>query len=365
MNVFERRRLVVGLGAFVVLFLIALAFAIPKIEDSRTAKVEAQLASAGINGVSVDFSGRDGTLTGPAADKAAALAAVKDRYGIRSLTYHVQGGAASPPTTVARTTAPPSATTAKPAAAPSGLSARVTGTGVLLTGPVVDATEKASLAATAAAGFGTAHVQDQTTPGAAKRDAAGLKAFDQYRSLLGALGSRLQQGTLSLANDNLAMSGAGFTKEAAAALNQRLATAHADGVATSGTVQDPPAEDAAGLQTTLSNLVGRAGINFAPGSAVIDVPSRAVLDTAAQAIQAGPAVDIEINGYTDNVGSEVRNLALSRRRAQAVRLYLIGRGATAAHLTAKGLGSANPVADNSTAQGRRQNRRIEFTVMGV
>ena len=71
-----------------------------------------------------------------------------------------------------------------------------------------------------------------------------------------------------------------------------------------------------------------------------------------------------LNGYTDNVGGDAYNLELSNKRANAVREYLISQGVPAATLTAIGLGKANPVAPNNTAQGRQQNRRVEMLISG-
>lgn len=68
----------------------------------------------------------------------------------------------------------------------------------------------------------------------------------------------------------------------------------------------------------------------------------------------------EIAGYTDNVGDAAANQKLSERRANAVREYLVKQGVPAEALTAVGYGSENPIADNSTAEGRNKNRRIEF-----
>lgn len=71
-----------------------------------------------------------------------------------------------------------------------------------------------------------------------------------------------------------------------------------------------------------------------------------------------------LEGYTDSVGGDEYNLQLSRRRSEAVRDYLLSQGVVAANLTAEGLGRANPVASNSTAAGRQQNRRVEMLISG-
>lgn len=73
---------------------------------------------------------------------------------------------------------------------------------------------------------------------------------------------------------------------------------------------------------------------------------------------------VKITGHTDNVGKDDYNQQLSLRRAEAVRNYLIGIGSDASKLEAAGMGANNPIADNSTPEGRAQNRRVEVEVVG-
>jgi OOP family OmpA-OmpF porin len=72
---------------------------------------------------------------------------------------------------------------------------------------------------------------------------------------------------------------------------------------------------------------------------------------------------IVIEGYTCSVGPEQYNLSLSERRAIAIKAALVDQGIEESRLTAKGLGEADPVADNTTKDGRERNRRVEFQVM--
>jgi OOP family OmpA-OmpF porin len=69
-----------------------------------------------------------------------------------------------------------------------------------------------------------------------------------------------------------------------------------------------------------------------------------------------------VGGYSDNVGVAASNLALSKKRAEAVRAFLVKHGVPADSLTAQGFGDAHPIADNATASGRFANRRIDFAV---
>jgi len=72
---------------------------------------------------------------------------------------------------------------------------------------------------------------------------------------------------------------------------------------------------------------------------------------------------VAVEGYTCSVGPEQYNLSLSERRAIAIKTALVDQGIEASRLTAKGLGEADPVADNTTKDGRERNRRVEFQVM--
>jgi len=71
---------------------------------------------------------------------------------------------------------------------------------------------------------------------------------------------------------------------------------------------------------------------------------------------------VAIQGYTDSVGSEDYNQALSERRAESVKSYLTAQGIGATRLTASGKGRSDPVADNDSASGRQQNRRVEVVI---
>lgn len=81
-------------------------------------------------------------------------------------------------------------------------------------------------------------------------------------------------------------------------------------------------------------------------------------------VLAYPDLKLEIEGHTDAIGSDDYNQTLSEKRADGVRGYLISSGVVPDHVSAVGLGKSNPVADNSTAEGRKRNRRVEMVVSG-
>jgi outer membrane protein OmpA-like peptidoglycan-associated protein len=103
-------------------------------------------------------------------------------------------------------------------------------------------------------------------------------------------------------------------------------------------------------------------IKYATGSYEPDAAAKKVLDDLAETMEAYVDYRIEIDGFTDNVGSEQSNQELSRKRAQAVKDYLVAKGIDASRMVAKGFGEDPKFAigDNSTPEGRQQNRRVEI-----
>jgi outer membrane protein OmpA-like peptidoglycan-associated protein len=103
-------------------------------------------------------------------------------------------------------------------------------------------------------------------------------------------------------------------------------------------------------------------VDFEFNSTRLTTPAQATLDQVANALQSQPELQVEIQGHSDSIGSEAYNLNLSKRRAESVKAYLVSKGLVASSLTAQGYGKAKPIASNSTAEGRAQNRRVEFEV---
>jgi len=107
------------------------------------------------------------------------------------------------------------------------------------------------------------------------------------------------------------------------------------------------------------------GIYFELNKADLVPSAIAVLDEAARVLETCPSFKVEIHAYADNVGSEERNLILSRHRAHTVLLHLAGRGIALSRLLSRGFGENNPVSDNLTKEGRALNRRVEFNLMEI
>ena len=102
-------------------------------------------------------------------------------------------------------------------------------------------------------------------------------------------------------------------------------------------------------------------VNFETNSGTLTADSRATLDQVAASIKArGDIKSIEVIGHTDSMGAAAYNQQLSEKRAKAVADYLVGQGVSSGILSAKGMGESQPVADNRTAAGRAENRRVEL-----
>jgi len=105
------------------------------------------------------------------------------------------------------------------------------------------------------------------------------------------------------------------------------------------------------------------GVNFHTNSAVLTDSAKAILAPIAMAHHQHHAdVNLLISGHTDSQGSSAYNKALSQQRAEAVVAYMVGHGCDAAKLTAVGFGEDKAMADNATAEGRAQNRRVELSI---
>ncbi len=102
------------------------------------------------------------------------------------------------------------------------------------------------------------------------------------------------------------------------------------------------------------------GINFDVNKAVIKPESMGTLNAIVQIMKDNPEIKFEIGGHTDGDGDDALNLKLSQQRAEAVRIQLISMGIEESRLTAKGYGKTKPVADNTTFEGKANNRRVEF-----
>ena len=117
-------------------------------------------------------------------------------------------------------------------------------------------------------------------------------------------------------------------------------------------------ESARGLIVNMSDVL------FDTGKYTLKTDTQISLAKVSGILQAYPGLKLQVEGYTDSVGSDEFNQKLSENRADAVRDFLVTQGVQPDNISATGYGKAKPVADNTTAQGRAQNRRVQLVVSG-
>lgn len=171
-----------------------------------------------------------------------------------------------------------------------------------------------------------------------------------------------QSAQLGQANKKLAVQGQAMEnqaamiaseKEARLAAEKRAAQANAD-LAKFASVK----EESRGTVITLSG-----GVLFASSKSELLPAAQLKLNSVADALmQQDPDSKMVVEGHTDSQGGDGYNQDLSQRRAQIVRDYLVGRGVAADRVSSQGFGSSRSIADNKSAEGRANNRRVEIVV---
>jgi outer membrane protein OmpA-like peptidoglycan-associated protein len=120
-----------------------------------------------------------------------------------------------------------------------------------------------------------------------------------------------------------------------------------------------PAVAASGKDVCKDKVVP-VDVTFVTGKDAISDASLKALAAVAKQLATCPAIKTQVAGHTDNVGKAESNMALSQRRADAVANYLATQGVAKDRVSAKGYGETKPIGDNASAEGRAQNRRVEF-----
>ncbi len=115
-------------------------------------------------------------------------------------------------------------------------------------------------------------------------------------------------------------------------------------------------------QTERGMVLTLGDVLFDSGRAELKSGAMRTIDQLVTFLKDNPERTVNVEGYTDSVGSDNFNLGLSQRRAEAVRMALTSRGVDVTRIAARGYGESSPVASNDTAEGRQRNRRIEIVI---
>ena len=111
-------------------------------------------------------------------------------------------------------------------------------------------------------------------------------------------------------------------------------------------------------------IVSMSDVLFDTGKYSLKPGAREKLSKVAGILLAYPSLNIEVGGYTDNVGGDAMNQTLSENRARSVRDYLVQQGVATNSVSSRGFGNTLPAASNDSSAGRQQNRRVELLVSG-
>lgn len=123
-----------------------------------------------------------------------------------------------------------------------------------------------------------------------------------------------------------------------------------------------PGADVERVGEGIQLVLGENSVNFDTSKSTLTAKAKANLDKIVPVFTEYAETDIKIYGYTDSTGPADFNLKLSEQRAASVKNYLVSKGLKASRFQTMGMGIADPIADNSTVEGRSKNRRVEFAI---
>jgi OmpA-OmpF porin, OOP family len=226
---------------------------------------------------------------------------------------------------------------------------------VIVSGTVPDETTRQAILAKVRALYGADRVVDQLGVG---NVVAPPNWSDHVQKLLTPELKQITSGALTIDGNNLQVRGEVSNE----ALRQQIVSDFATRLNPTYVIKNG-LRVGAGEQQLLDKTLANRIIEFESGSALLTPRGAKILDEMAAVMQKLGKQSIQILGHTDSQGQAETNLILSQSRADAVRRYLINRNVAGDRLAASGLGAAEPIASNSTVEGRARNRRIEFRIV--
>ncbi|HWW73183.1 MAG TPA: OmpA family protein [Duganella sp.] len=225
---------------------------------------------------------------------------------------------------------------------------------VLVNGSVPDEASKAAMLARVRELYGADRVVDQVSIAPVSLP----PNWNGYvHKLIGPNLKLISKGEIKIDGTNVTLRG----EVANEAQRQQIASDVATSLNPSYTVNNGLRVGAA-EQYLLDETLAKRIIEFESGKATLTDSGKGILDEMAAALRKVKGKKVEVIGHTDNVGLRDSNLALSHARAQAVRSYLADKGISQDMVLVSGQGPDRPVAENSSADGRARNRRIEFRI---
>jgi len=336
------------------LLVLLLFFRWHPIEQDVATNATSDLNAAGLEWAKVDTfnNGRDVLLTGTPPNEAAIAEAKKvalSAYGVNDVEV--------------------SSDVKVPAAPPSApeLNTLITGDSVVLRGTMKDQAAIDAVVEQANGVFGKDNVVNKLSVGDNVAETPPLIGF--FKGLAGK-SAGLETLTAKLQGRSLTLKGEVPSTEIKSSIGLTMGQLFSGEIDNQLTVAAPPPVVEATppvierdeCQNLVNELLASGKVNFATGKSLIREDSYPLLSSIADTAKKCPNAKFEVAGHTDSTGGLESNMILSEARAQAVVQHLIGLGLNESQFSATGYGPNKPIADNGTAAGRAQNRRIEFTL---
>jgi OOP family OmpA-OmpF porin len=334
----------VGIALFALLAWFCISRGAPRIEADLTTRARAALDAAGIDPELVRIDGRDACLRIASADAGPATQILEDVRGIRVVEADCDVTAA---------TAQPAASTRTPYFKAERETDRIVVSGAL---PADVADAMAGVAAAMAPGV--------PIDGQIERQGVATAPWTaQLPQAVRLIAARVLDPALVIEDGRLTVSGrvpsAAVRDGVIAALTEQFPA-----LTVTDRLEVRPPQDAEELQRGLDQFVASRVVEFDFGSAQLTPQGRGMVEEVAALLASQPSLGVSIEGHTDEVGDPESNQALSERRAESVRDYLVELGLSPDRFSTRGFGETRPVADNTTEEGRQRNRRTEFHVQG-
>jgi OOP family OmpA-OmpF porin len=332
-------KIILAIIGLIILWVLTLYFRRAPIEQDLINRVKATLNRPEFNQVAVSFQGRDGSLTGEVssqliADEAEQLA--KKLWGVRVINNQLN-------------------VPVEKQMFFTNLQGYFQNGKFIFGGVIPDEAWRAKLIQLAEKAFGAGKLVDQLSIDPSVRLPDFFeKAFAAFLGLKG-----IDEAGFSIGADKFVLKGKVPTDEIKTRLGAELAKALAP-LQVQNELQVISAAAAKPSLQDVQKFFSANTIEFDFGSSRLSSQSRQTLDRAFELINQVPEANFEIEGHTDNIGSDAYNLRLSRARAISVRLYLLERGIKPERLSVNAFGEKQPKANNDTEEGRQRNRRAEF-----
>lgn len=239
------------------------------------------------------------------------------------------------------------------------LSALVVGNTIQLKGVVSSQAEMDKLLSQAQNAFGAENVDNHLKVGS---NTARLPNVSNVFGLLANNAKFSSDLQVNIKQNVLSIEGEVASKPNKSLIESKLDENYQGRIISNLNVALPPPVKPDNCQDTVNKLLNNSQINFESAKAVISSDSFNLLADIKSAAELCPDANFEIVGHTDSHGNLAFNMSLSQARAKAVLDHMINLGLDESKFNATGYGPNQPIADNSTPQGRAQNRRIEFKI---